>query len=138
MQILSELRQRGVKDILICCVDDLKGFPEAIEAVFSATTVHTCNERQQRRGPVPGPGPRWNGVEDREIEQLAVRVLAGEMPFGLDCFAQLAIEGFNGICRVRSTSETTYPSNPKPANTVRRTPSPGALFEMPPTQEQQH
>ena len=42
MQVLSELKQRGVSDILICCVDGLKGFPEAIEAVFPATTVQTC------------------------------------------------------------------------------------------------
>jgi len=42
MQILSELKQRGVNDILICCVDGLKGFPEAIEAVFPTTTVQTC------------------------------------------------------------------------------------------------
>ena len=34
MQVLSELKQRGVRDILICCVDGLKGFPEAIEAIF--------------------------------------------------------------------------------------------------------
>ncbi|MDQ6909109.1 MAG: transposase, partial [Chloroflexota bacterium] len=42
MQVLSELKHRGVRDILICCVDGLKGFPEAIEAVFPATTVQTC------------------------------------------------------------------------------------------------
>ena len=36
MQVLSELKQRGVRDILICCVDGLKGFPEAIEAIFPA------------------------------------------------------------------------------------------------------
>jgi putative transposase len=42
MQVLSELKHRGVKDILICCVDGLTGFPEAIEAVFPATTVQTC------------------------------------------------------------------------------------------------
>src|SRR5579872_5740480 len=42
MQVLSELKQRGVQDILICCVDGLKGFPEAIEAVFPMTTVQTC------------------------------------------------------------------------------------------------
>jgi putative transposase len=33
MQVLTELKQRGVQDILICCVDGLKGFPEAIEAI---------------------------------------------------------------------------------------------------------
>jgi putative transposase len=42
MQVLSELKQRGVRDILICCVDGLKGFPEAIEAVFPQTVVQTC------------------------------------------------------------------------------------------------
>jgi putative transposase len=42
MQVLTDLKQRGVRDILICCVDGLKGFPEAIEAVFPATTVQTC------------------------------------------------------------------------------------------------
>ena len=42
MQVLSELKQRGVRDILICCVDGLKGFPEAIEAIFPQATVQTC------------------------------------------------------------------------------------------------
>jgi putative transposase len=42
MQVLSELRHRGISDILIACVDGLKGFPEAIEAVFPKTTVQTC------------------------------------------------------------------------------------------------
>jgi putative transposase len=42
MQVLTELRQRGVSDILICCVDGLKGFPEAIEAIFPQTVVQTC------------------------------------------------------------------------------------------------
>ena len=42
MQVLTDLKQRGVRDILICCVDGLKGFPEAIEAVYPQTTVQTC------------------------------------------------------------------------------------------------
>ena len=42
MQVLTELKQRGIADILIACVDGLKGFPEAIEAVFPKTTVQTC------------------------------------------------------------------------------------------------
>jgi putative transposase len=42
MQILTDLKQRGVQDILIACVDGLKGFPEAIEALFPRTTVQTC------------------------------------------------------------------------------------------------
>jgi putative transposase len=42
MQVLNDLKQRGVRDVLICCVDGLKGFPEAIEAIFPQTTVQTC------------------------------------------------------------------------------------------------
>jgi putative transposase len=42
MQVLTDLKQRGVRDILICCVDGLTGFPEAIEAIFPKTTVQTC------------------------------------------------------------------------------------------------
>jgi len=42
MQVLTDLKQRGVQDILICCVDGLKGFPEAIEAIFPNTVVQTC------------------------------------------------------------------------------------------------
>lgn len=42
LQILTELRQRGLKDILVACVDGLKGFPEAIEAAFPKATVQLC------------------------------------------------------------------------------------------------
>jgi putative transposase len=42
MQVLTELKQRGVRDILICCIDGLKGFPEAIEALYPQTVVQTC------------------------------------------------------------------------------------------------
>jgi putative transposase len=42
LNILTELRNRGVKDILIACVDGLKGFPEAIEAVYPDTQVQLC------------------------------------------------------------------------------------------------
>ena len=42
LQVLTELQTRGVKDILIACVDGLKGFPEAIETVFPQTQVQLC------------------------------------------------------------------------------------------------
>ena len=42
LQVMTELRNRGVQDILIAVVDGLKGFPEAIEAVFPETVVQTC------------------------------------------------------------------------------------------------
>jgi putative transposase len=42
LQVLTELRARGVKDIFILCVDDLKGFPRAIETVYPKTNVQLC------------------------------------------------------------------------------------------------
>src|SRR5215218_6166783 len=39
---MNELRNRGVGDILIAVVDGLKGFPEAINAVFPETIIQTC------------------------------------------------------------------------------------------------
>jgi putative transposase len=42
LQILTEIRNRGVQDILIACVDGLKGFPEAIAAVYPKTEVQLC------------------------------------------------------------------------------------------------
>ena len=42
LQVVTELRNRGVQDIFIACVDGLKGFPEAIEAVFPLAAVQLC------------------------------------------------------------------------------------------------
>jgi putative transposase len=42
LYVLTELKNRGVRDIFIGCVDGLKGFPEAMETVFPATQVQLC------------------------------------------------------------------------------------------------
>ena len=42
LHVLTELKNRGVRDIFIGCVDGLKGFPEAMEVVFPATEVQLC------------------------------------------------------------------------------------------------
>ena len=42
LQVVTELKNRGVQDIFIACVDGLKGFPEAIEAVYPKTQVQLC------------------------------------------------------------------------------------------------
>ena len=46
LQVVTELKNRGVQDIFIACVDGLKGFPEAIETVFPqdrGATVHRAS-----------------------------------------------------------------------------------------------
>jgi putative transposase len=42
LQVVTELKNRGVNDIFIACVDGLKGFPEAIESVFPQTEIQLC------------------------------------------------------------------------------------------------
>src|SRR6476646_458143 len=42
LQVVTELKNRGVRDIFIACVDGLKGFPEAIETIFPQTEVQLC------------------------------------------------------------------------------------------------
>jgi putative transposase len=42
LQVLTEMRNRGVEDMFIACVDGLKGFPEAIETVYPNTQVQLC------------------------------------------------------------------------------------------------
>jgi putative transposase len=42
LQVVTELKNRGLQDIFIACVDGLKGFPEAIETVYPKTQVQLC------------------------------------------------------------------------------------------------
>ena len=42
LQVLTELRNRGLEDMFISCIDGLKGFPEAIETVYPRTQVQLC------------------------------------------------------------------------------------------------
>ncbi|MBE3879237.1 hypothetical protein HJ161_18805 [Vibrio parahaemolyticus] len=48
LNVLTDLQNRGVKDILIACVDDLKGFPEAIETIYPDTEIQPCVINQIR------------------------------------------------------------------------------------------
>ncbi|VWX31050.1 transposase [Moraxellaceae bacterium 17A] len=48
LSVLTDLHNRGVQDILIACVDGLKGFPEAIHAIFPNTEVQLCVIHQIR------------------------------------------------------------------------------------------
>ena len=48
LQVMDDLRHRGVEDILIACIDNLKGFAEAIADIFPKTEVQTCVIHQIR------------------------------------------------------------------------------------------
>ncbi len=42
LQVVTDLKNRGVQDVFIACVDGLKGFPEAIETIYPKTAVQLC------------------------------------------------------------------------------------------------
>lgn len=46
--VINDLKQRGIKDILIACIDSLKGFDEAIRTIYPQTEVQTCVVHQIR------------------------------------------------------------------------------------------
>lgn len=48
MSVLTDLQNRGVKDLLIACIDGLKGFPEAINSIFPKTEIQLCIIHQIR------------------------------------------------------------------------------------------
>ena len=48
LEVLTDLQNRGVEDIMICSVDGLKGFPDAIQSVFPNTVVQLCIVHQIR------------------------------------------------------------------------------------------
>jgi transposase-like protein len=90
MQVLTDLKQRGVNDILIACVDGLKGFPEAIEAVFPATTVQTCIVHYAEARIMP----TWS------------RRTAGDGRIGLGALGIIrAPRGRRGACRVAGSGQ---------------------------------
>lgn len=48
LEVMTDLQNRGVQDIMICCVDGLKGFPDAIHSVFPETSIQLCVVHQIR------------------------------------------------------------------------------------------
>jgi transposase-like protein len=48
LSVLTDLHNRGIKDILIACIDGLKGFPEAINTIFPKTEIQLCIIHQIR------------------------------------------------------------------------------------------
>jgi len=85
MQVLTDLKQRGVQDILIACVDGLKGFPEAIEAIFPATTIQTCIVHLIRHSLKYVPRRQYDAVV-RDLKPIYTAVDADHALTALDVF----------------------------------------------------
>lgn len=67
--VLSDLKTRGVHDILIACVDGLKGFPQAIEAIFPKTQVQLCVVHQIR-GSLRYLGSKYHKEFLRDLKEV--------------------------------------------------------------------
>lgn len=67
LAVLNDLHQRGVRDILIACVDGLSGFPEAIATVFPDTWVQSCIVHEIRAS------TRYVSYTDRKKVTAALR-----------------------------------------------------------------
>ena len=87
MQVLTDLKQRGVRDILICCVDGLKGFPEAIEAVFPQTIVQTCIVHLIRQSLRYVPRREYDAVV-KDLKPIYTAINADQALLELDAFEQ--------------------------------------------------
>lgn len=84
LSVLTELQNRGVKDILIACVDGLKGFPDAINTVFPATQIQLCIVHMVRNSVKYVPWKDYKAVTadlkriyQSATEEEALQALAG-------------------------------------------------------------
>jgi len=71
LSVMNELKNRGVNDIFIACCDGLKGFPEAIEAVYPKTQVQLCIVHQVRHS------LRFVGWKERKEVAADLRTIYG-------------------------------------------------------------
>ena len=87
LQVLTEMKNRGLKDILIACCDGLKGFPQAIEAVYPLTRVQLCVVHLIRNSLryVPWNESRAVAADLKPIYQAAT---LAEAEVALDTFAE--------------------------------------------------
>ncbi len=87
LSVLTELQNRGVKDILIACADGLKGFPDAITAAFPETQVQLCIVHMVRNSMKFVPWKEYKAVA-ADLKQIYQSVTEQEALLALEQFAQ--------------------------------------------------
>lgn len=87
LNVLTELQNRGVKDILIACVDGLKGFPDAINAVFPETQIQLCIVHMVRNSVKYVPWKDYKAVT-AELKQIYQSVTEEAALLALNQFAE--------------------------------------------------
>ena len=87
LNVLTELQNRGVKDILIACVDGLKGFPDAINTAFPDTHIQLCIVHMVRNSIRYVPWKDYKAVTT-DLKQIYQSVTEEEALVALDQFSQ--------------------------------------------------
>ena len=87
LNVLTELQNCGVKDILIACVDGLKGFPEAINTAFPDTHIQLCIVHMVRNSIRYVPWKDYKAVTT-DLKQIYQSVTEEEALVALDQFSQ--------------------------------------------------
>ena len=98
LTVLTEMKNRGVQDIFICCVDGLSGFPEAIEAVFPKTTVQLCIVHMVRNSLKFVPWKQRKTVA-ADLKTIYRAATVEEAEMNLDLFAETWDESYPTISR---------------------------------------
>lgn len=87
LNVLTELQNRGVKDILIACVDGLKGFPDAITTVFPETQIQLCIVHMVRNSLKYVPWKDYKSVTT-DLKQIYQAATEEQALLALDRFAE--------------------------------------------------
>ena len=87
LQVLTDLKNRGVKDIIIACVDGLKGFPEAIEAAYPKTEVQLCIVHQVRNS-LKYVSWKWRKEVAEDLKAIYTSATVEEAELNLEAFAK--------------------------------------------------
>ena len=87
LNVLTELQNRGVKDILIACVDGLKGFPDAIQAVYPQTQIQLCIVHMVRNSMRYVPWKDYKAIA-ADLKQIYQATTEEEALLALDRFCE--------------------------------------------------
>ena len=87
LNVLTELQNRGVKDILIACVDGLKGFPDAINTVYPETQIQLCIVHMVRNSMKFVPWKDYKAIA-ADLKQIYKSVTEEEALLALEQFAE--------------------------------------------------
>jgi putative transposase len=87
LQVLTDLKNRGVKDIFIACVDGLTGFPEAIETAFPKTEVQLCIVHQVRNS-LKYVSWKWRKEVAEDLKLIYTSATVEEAELQLEAFAR--------------------------------------------------